>query len=112
MLGPLQYASWPRHSFARERAELSLYLYRAPVKARSDMPFVKKTEADDAGNFDFGSLHEGHYTLIVDDLNWGSANWFDVEINSLPRRTESVTVDISPNFPDCQGGHEFIIKSK
>ena len=75
------------------------------------MFLVKKSTADEDGNFDFGSLNLGHYTLIVDDVSWGSSDWFDVEIKALPRQTESVTVDISPNFPDCKGGHEFIISS-
>ena len=111
-LGPLQYAGSFRRSFVRKHAELTLYSYRAPIKARSDMPLVKKLTADDDGNFDFGSLNQGHYTLIVDDASWGSSTWFDVEIKTLPQQTESVTVDISPNFPDCKGGHEFIINSK
>ncbi|MGB9007469.1 MAG: hypothetical protein WCC18_02555 [Candidatus Acidiferrales bacterium] len=76
------------------------------------MPLVKKTEADDSGNFDFGALNDGHYTLVVDDPKWASSSWFDVEIKKLPRQTDSVIVDVSPNFPDCKGGHEFIIKSK
>ena len=76
------------------------------------MSLVKKSTADDDGNFDFGTLNQGHYTLIVDDVGWGSSTWFDVEIKNLPRQTESVIVDISPNFPDCKGGHEFIINSK
>ncbi len=111
-LGPLQYAGWLRRSFDRKHAELSLYSYRAPLKALADMPLVKKTEADDAGNFDFGSLNDGHYTLVVDDPKWASSSWFDVEIKKLPRQTDFVIVDVSPNFPDCKGGHELIIKSK
>jgi hypothetical protein len=111
-LGPLQYAGWLRQSFVRKHAELTLYSYRAPITARSDMPLVKKSTADDDGKFDFGSLNQGHYTLIVDDASWGISTWFDVEIKILPRQTESVTLDISPNFPDCKGGHEFVINSK
>lgn len=111
-LGPLQYAGWLRRSFDREHAELSLYSYRAPIKALTDMPLIKKTEADDTGNFDFGSLNDGHYTLVVDDPKWASSERFDVEIKKLPRQTDSVIVDVSPNFPDCKGGHVFIIKSK
>jgi hypothetical protein len=67
---------------------------------------------DDHGNFDFGVLNEGHYTLIVDDAGWGSSEWFDVEIKSLPKQTDSVTIDVSPHFPDCKGGHEFIVDTK
>ena len=75
------------------------------------MPLVKKSTTDDDGEFDFGSLEQGHYTLVIDDAHWGGSAWFDVEIKTMPRQTESVTIDISPNFPDCTGGHEFIVKS-
>jgi len=111
-LGPLQYAGWLRRSFVRKHAELALYSYQWPIKARSDMYLVKKSKTDNDGNFDFGSLNQGHYTLIVDDSDWASSDRFDLEIKTLPRQTDSVTVDISPNFPDCKGGHEFIIDSK
>jgi hypothetical protein len=76
------------------------------------MSLVKKSVTDGDGNFDFGSLDQGHYTLIVHDMRWDSSDWFDVEIKNLPRQTDSVTVDISPNFPDCKGGHEFIVHWK
>jgi hypothetical protein len=76
------------------------------------MPFVKSTQTDSHGSFDFGILTSGHYTLTVDDENWGSSDWFDVEITSFPKETASVTVDISPNFPDCEGGHEFVVNTK
>ncbi len=85
-LGPLQYAGWLRQSRVREHVELTLYTYRAPIKARSDMPLVKKSVTDAKGNFDFGLLNQGHYTLIVDDLRWGSSDWFDIEIASLTRQ--------------------------
>jgi hypothetical protein len=111
-LGPLQYVGWLRRSFVRKHAELTLYSYRDLIKTRSDMNLVKKSISDDDGNFDFGSLAQGHYTLIIEDARWGSSDWFDVEIKTLPRQTDSVTVDISPNFPDCKGGHEFIVASK
>jgi hypothetical protein len=111
-LGLLQYAGWFRRSFVRKHAELALYSYRAPMNSRNDMPLVKKVTADNDGDFDFGSLSYGHYTLIIDDADWGSSTRFDVEVKVLPRETDSVTVDISPNFPDCKGGHEFIVNSK
>ncbi|MBI3646991.1 MAG: hypothetical protein HY233_13670 [Acidobacteriales bacterium] len=76
------------------------------------MPLVKATETDSHGHFDFGVLETGHYTLIVDDEGWGHSNWFDVEIESLTQKTVSVTIDISPHFPDCKGGHEFIVNTK
>jgi hypothetical protein len=89
-----------------------LYEYRWPIHSRDEMPFVAATQSDRKGTFDFGLLKSGHYTLIVEDRGWGSADWFDVEIASLPRKNDSVTLDISPNFPDCKGGHEFVIRAK
>ena|SRR5436190_23347248 len=110
-MGPLQYARWLRQSFVRSGARLAVYEYHWPIHSRSEMPLVKATEADSHGSFDFGVLKPGHYTLIVDDAAWGHSDWFDFEVTSLPRETLSVTVDISPHFPDCKGGHELIVKS-
>jgi hypothetical protein len=76
------------------------------------MPLVKKLTTDNHATFDFGSLSQGHYTLIIDHAGWGSSARLDVEVKTLPRETDSVTIDISPNFPDCKGGHEFIVNSK
>lgn len=111
-MGPLQYARWLRQSFARKNAKLTLYQYRRPIKRRDDMPLVKTINTDKDGRFDFGSVAPGHYTLIVDDGNWGTSNWFDVELKSQPRGTVAVTIDVSPHFPDCKGGHEFVVKTK
>jgi hypothetical protein len=60
---------------------------------------------DREGRFDFGPLGTGHYTLEID-----GKDWFDVEIKVLPQVTESVTIDVSPVFPDCTEGHEFVVK--
>jgi len=57
-------------------------------------------------------LRPGHYTLIVDDGDWGTSHWFNVEVKLQPKETVTVTIDISPNFPDCKGGHEFIVKTQ
>jgi len=67
---------------------------------------VKTVETNSDGRFDFGPLKTGHYTLVIE------GDQFDVEIKDLPRLTESVTIDVSPIFPDCTGGHEFILKEK
>ena len=107
-LGPLQYARWLRQSFARKKVTLTLYEYRWPIHTRGDMPLVKAIETDSHGGFRFGPLKPGHYTLIVEDHRWESSDWFDIEITSLPHKTASVTIDISPHFPDCKGGHEII----
>jgi hypothetical protein len=57
--------------------------------------------------FDFGPLRTGHYRLAIDDKDS-----FDVEIKELPQVTESVTIDVSPVYPDCTGGHEFIVRTR
>jgi len=109
-LGPLQYSRRLRQSFIRKKAKLSLYEYRWPIQAGDLIPLVKSTKTDDRGRFDFGTLSPGHYTLTIDDAERGSSDRFDVEITSMSSDTKSVTVDISPSFPDCKGGHEFVVK--
>jgi hypothetical protein len=69
-------------------------------------PIVKMVETDGDGMFDFGPLQAGHYTLTIDD-----EDSFDVEVKELPQVTESVTIDVSPVYPDCTGGHEFIART-
>jgi hypothetical protein len=111
-LGPLQYARWLRQSFSRRNVKLALYEYRWPIAVRNEMPLVKTTHTDRHGSFDFGLLLPGHYALVLDDEDWGSSEWFDVEIRSSTRETASVSVDISPHFPSCGGGHEFVVNSR
>jgi hypothetical protein len=48
-----------------------------------------------------------HYTLSVDD-----GDLFNVEVEDQQPVTKSVTVDVSPIYPDCTGGHEFIVNTK
>jgi|SRR6266436_3909330 len=98
---------WLRQSFAKKHTKLVLYEYRWP-RVRNDMPPIVKTlETDSKGAFDFGSLRTGHYTLAIDD-----EESFDVEIKELPQVTESITIDVSPVYPDCTGGHEFNVKPR
>jgi len=110
-IGPLQYSRRLRQSFARKNATLTLYQYRRPIKQREEMPLVKTTKTDADGRFDFGEVVPGHYTLIIDDSDWGSSNWFDVEVKQQAKQTATITIDVSPNFPDCKGGHEFIVRT-
>jgi hypothetical protein len=98
---------WLRQSFTRKQSKLALYEYRWPRGRNKMPPIIRSVETDNKGRFDFGPLGTGHYTLIIDD-----EDSFDVEIKELPQVTESVTIDVTPVFPDCTGGHEFIIKSK
>jgi hypothetical protein len=98
---------WLRQSFAKKHAKLVLYEYRWP-RARNDMPPIVKTlETDDKGMFNFGPLQSGHYSLEI-----VGEDWFDVEIKDLPQATESVTIDVSPVYPDCTGGHEFNVNTR
>lgn len=76
------------------------------MRSYSEMRVVKTAVTDVHGNFDFGTLQDGHYMLVV-GASWGD-DPFDVQIVQLPKRTLSVTIDVSPNYPDCTGGHEFI----
>jgi hypothetical protein len=101
---------WVRQHVARENVKLRLYEYRWPLHNRNEMPLVKTMTTDRDGKFDFGEVKEGHYTLVVD---WPSeyANLFDVEIKKLPKATSSIKIDASPVYPDCTGGHEFIVLS-
>jgi hypothetical protein len=111
-MGPLQYARWLRQSFTRKKVRLTLYEYRRPITRWTDAPVVKTTTTDKRGHFDFGNLQPGHYTLVLEDADWGTSDWYDVEVTRDAPRTVSVTVDISPFFPDCKGGHEFIVETK
>jgi hypothetical protein len=107
----LQSARWLRQAFVRKHAKLTLYEYRWP-RALNNMVPVKTVVTDTNGKLDFGTLRLGHYTLVADEENWGSSEWFDVELRDLPRVTEFVTIDVSPNFPDCTGGQEVVVKAK
>ncbi len=94
---------WLRQSFVRKQVKLTLYEYKRPW---DETLLIKTVETNDYGRFDFGSLKSGHYTLRV------AGDLFDVEIKNMPRQTESVTIDVSPIYPDCTGGHEFVVKMK
>jgi len=91
-------------------AKLTLYAYPYPRNDGLQDRVVKQVEADDLGDFDFGALSPGHYTLMIASP-WGEDR-FDVEVLQLQMPTASVTIDVSPNYPDCTGGHEFISVSK
>ena len=107
-LGPLQFRLL-RQLFHVPNIELTLYEFqKRPYQG--DLKQIAKTKADALGTFDFGSLPRGHYTLEVGPDNY--SQWFDVELTDLVRETESITIDVSPFFPDCTGGHEFIVRNK
>jgi hypothetical protein len=107
----LQSIPWLRQSLGRSHAELTLYEY-SQTKSLATWPKLKAVTADYHGNFDFGPIPLGHYTLTIHEPTWNNSDYFDVEIKSLPTPTASALIDISPIHPDCTGGHQFIVKSK
>jgi len=106
-LGPLQFR-WLRRAFSVSGAELEVYEYSRPWP-KDAQPFAR-TVANPAGEFEFAALKEGHYTLRI--RGGGMQDAFDVEITSKVPFTKEVTLDISPIFPDCSGGHEFEVQPK
>ena len=101
---------WMRQQVVREDAKLTLYQFRRPItKSWSELPLVKRVESDTNGKFDFGPVPVGHYTLTVETQ--AHFDKFDVQIVNSSKQTRSVTLDISPIYPDCTGGHEFIVNT-
>ena len=98
---------WLRQRVVRDDVNVRLYEYRWPLRDRREMPLVKAVNTDKRGWFDFGELPKGHYTLVLD---WPPEHEdsFDVEITAMPKKTTSVKIDVSPVYPDCTGGHEFM----
>jgi hypothetical protein len=86
---------------------LSVYTYSSALNDVRKRRPIKSIKTDKNGAFDFGPLPPGHYTVLV-DAPWGQDR-FDVQISMLPKRTKSVMIDVSPIFPDCTGGHEFLV---
>jgi len=68
------------------------------------------TRTNPKGEFEFKGVPEGHYLLTIDGGSLQDA--FQVEITSKVKPTKSILIDISPNRPDCTGGHEMEISSK
>ena len=91
------------------KAKLTLYDY-SPYWPNPTGRIVRQVETDENGRFDFGTLPTGHYTLVIS--SGSGVDRFDVEVKPLQKPTESVTIDISPVYPDCTGGHEFISVSE
>jgi len=102
-LGPLQFR-WLRQSFSVRDATLTLYEYGS-----LDRKKVAVVKTDGHGNFDFGAIPKGHYSLSI-DLKEPSrmGDWFDVEVTDAVKATKDIVIDVSPISPDCTGGHEFI----
>jgi hypothetical protein len=99
---------WLRQSFRVNDATLTLYEYRSSAKLE-DLKKAAVIDTDSHGDFDFGEIPKGHYSL---DISVKSSDRmggrFDVEVTDSVRTTKNVTIDVSPIAPDCTGGHEFI----
>jgi len=110
-LGPLQFR-WLRQSFSVSEATLTLYEYR-PLAKVEDRKKIAVIKTDSHGNFDFGAVPKGHYSLdigVKDSDRMGG--WFDVEVTDTVKPTNNIVIDVSPIAPDCTGGHEFIENKK
>jgi hypothetical protein len=106
--GPVQYIRWLRQSYKVSAADLELYKYEWPIEDHNKLVQVARVTSDSNGNFDFGeSIPEGHYFLVIAKGEWSDS--FDVEITGKVKKTKSVTIDISPVYPDCKGGHELVV---
>jgi hypothetical protein len=99
---------WLRQSFSVDNATLTLYEYRFPAPIER-LRKVAVTRTDSHGDFDFGSVPNGHYLLSIEvkDSN-RMGDLFDVEVTDATKGTKSITIDVSPVTPDCRGGHEFL----
>jgi hypothetical protein len=99
---------WLLQSVSVTNATLTLYEYRFPAWTKQQKK-IAVVESDEHGNFDFGSIPEGHYSLDVEVKGSDRmGGWFDVEVIDTVKATKNITIDISPVSPDCSGGHEFI----
>ncbi len=108
-LGPLQFR-WLRQSFDVSDATLTLYEYRSPARI-ADFKTIGVVKAGSHGNFDFGAVPKGHYSLVVNVKNSDRmGGWFDIEVTDAVKPTGRITVDVSPIAPHCTDGHEFIEK--
>jgi hypothetical protein len=98
-----------RQSVVRPKAKLMLYVYCGRCDFTAVGP-VKTVEADDNGKFDFGLVAPGHYFLEIKDKTADLYDLYQIEIKGPQNPRESATIDISHNYPDCTGGHEFVVK--
>jgi len=101
---------WFRQSVVRPQATLILYDYCWPCDVQSLAPLKTVLTGTD-GKFDFGILEPGHYYLRIDDEKGALSDWFLIEVKGPPNPKEWETIDISHAYPDCTGGHEFIIRA-
>jgi hypothetical protein len=99
---------WYRQSVVRPNTKLMLYEYCWPCDVLSHAP-AKTVITDAHGKFDFGSVKPSHYYLKLDDEAGPLSALFQVEVRGTQNPKQSEIIDISPIYPDCTGGHEFIV---
>ena len=108
MVGSSWLPFWLRQSFSVGDVKLTLYEYRSPPKV-DDRKTVGAVKTDVHGNFDFGSIPKGHYSLLVEVKDSDRmGGFFDIEVTDAVKSTNAITIDVSPIYPDCTGGNEFI----
>jgi len=95
-----------RQRVLRDDANVTLYEYPGELRDIGSPRVIAKAKTDKQGHFDLGGVPDGHYSLEI-EVPWGE-DWYDVQVTHMPKSTASVTIDVSPNYPDCTGGHEFI----
>jgi hypothetical protein len=106
-LAPLQYWKWVRQR-VRKSATISLYKYEFPPSKNRAPILTAKTDVN--GWFELKDVKPGHFSINVKDEKLNG--WFDVEVTDKAKPTDFINIDISLNFPDCKGGHEFEIHTK
>jgi hypothetical protein len=101
---------WYRQSVVRPNAKLMLYEYCWPCDMLSHNP-LKAVTTDTHGKFDFGSVKPSHYYLKIEDEKGPLSALFQVEVRDTQNPNQSEIIDVSPVYPDCTGGHEFIVRA-
>ena len=102
---------WLRQSFTQKDANLTRYQY-CSLCGLDQMVIVKTVKTNKDGKFDFGPLKEGRYKLTIRPAGWDGEDSLALQVKDMPKATDSVTLDVSPNSPDCPGGHEFLVSTK
>lgn len=77
---------WLRQHVTRENVDLILYEYVRSAKL-TDLKVVSRAKTDKNGNFDFGDLRTGYYTLRIEDPV-GNEDFYDVQVVPLKRKDD------------------------
>ncbi|MDR3754764.1 MAG: hypothetical protein P4K93_06070 [Terracidiphilus sp.] len=96
-----------RQRVTQEGLLVTLREYRWPVEDKGKLRIIARTKTGKNGEFDLSNAPDGHYFLDIDTL-WGG-DTYTIQIVHRLQRNQSVLIDVSPVYPDCTGGHEFVI---